>query len=183
MPYARRPVCVKNQERFRVKQPFCWSCKKQIPIPFYFFCQTCMPIPTFFPCDTQLRIPSGKIPVSPRATPTRSECQPHPPEANANLFCVFSATVCTRGQTSVCEGGNVSTVARNMCFSPRSKILCRTLFVWSTRQRCRGCGRNVLFIRACLLRQQDPGCDDLRSVCRRTHRVCVKRFLLPSKHF
>ena len=64
-------------------------------------------------------------------------------------------------------------------FSPRSKILCRTLFVWSTA----GCGRNVLFLRACFLRQQDPRCDDVRSVCRRTHRVCVKRSLLPSSRF
>ena len=55
--------------------------------------------------------------------------------------------------------------------------------MWSTRQRCRIWGRNVPFFRACLLRQQDPSCDDLRSVCRRTHRVYMKRFLLPSKHF
>ena len=29
----------------------------------------------------------------------------------------------------------------------------------------------------------NPRCDDLHSVCRRTHRVCVTRFVSPSKHF
>ena len=124
---------------------------KQIPIPSYFFCQTCMPKSNFFPVRHPTENPfllllpnmRGKIPVFSRATPTRSECQP--------LLCFFRNSMHQRPNILY-----VSTVARNMCFSPRSKILCRTLFVWSTRQRCRGCGRNVLFFRACLLRQQDP---------------------------
>ena len=121
-----------------------------------------MPNSNFFPVRHPTENPflllfpnmRGKIPVFSRATPTRSECQP--------LLCFFRNSMLSEAKHPVCEGGNVSTVARNMCFSPRSKILGRTFFVWSTRQRCRGYGRNVLFLRACLLRQQDPRCDDLR---------------------
>ena len=56
--------------------------------------------------------------------------------------------------------------------------------MWSTplRGNVVGATGEMSFFSACLLRQQDPRCDDFRSVCRRTHRVCVKRFL-PSKHF
>ena len=123
---------------------------KQIPIPSYLFRQTCMPNSNIFPVRHPTENPfllllpnmRGKIPVFSRATLTRSECQP--------LLCFFRNSMLSKAKHPVCEGGNVSTVARNMCFSPRSKILGRTLFVWSTRQRCRGCGRNVLFF-ACML--------------------------------
>ena len=118
---------------------------KQIPIPSYFVCQTRMPNSNFFPVRHPTENPfllllpnmRGKIQGFSRATPARSECQP--------LLCFFRSSMLSEAKHPVCEGGNVSTVARNMCFSPRSKIWCRTLFVWSTRQRRRGCGRNVLF--------------------------------------
>ena len=93
---------------------------KQIPIQSYFFCQTCMPNSNFFPVRHPTENPfllllpnmRGKIPVFSRATPTRSECQP--------LLCFFRNNMLSEAKHPVCEGGNVSTVARNMCFSPRT---------------------------------------------------------------
>ena len=158
MPYARRPVCGKNQEQFRVKQPFCWSCK-QNPIPSYFFCQTCMPNSNFFP----VRHPTENLFLVAKHARQNSRffSVRHPHEAN------------------VCEGGNVSTVARNMCF-PRVARFCAGHFSCGLR---RVAGEMSFFSVHASCGNKILRCDDVRSVCRTTHRVCVKRSLLPSSPF
>ena len=105
---ALRSVCEQNRELFRVKSAFCLICKPANPFALL-FAKHAQQSSHFLPRDSQ-------------------------PERIASLFYASSTNVRTLFVRA--SGGNVATVAGNMCISSvcgfcGRKILCTTLFVRS----------------------------------------------------